>query len=1081
MRREGVTASDTEAKGAPDSPRAATSGAKRCVPAFADKPTKQSAKADRQTRRALAAVRLLEPGPSGRPPNQGRLTAMLRTTTDLGRRLLDAAARACESPRASRLLSTSVIALAAGLGWAGSEALAADEGESAERIIVTGSRVERTGFNSPNPLTVMDSQLTDDLGIVNVGDTLRRLPQNTAFFTETNVGIGNFNVGAQLANLRGLNPFFGTRTLTLVDTKRVVPNSEGGAVDITLIPSLLVGRTEVVTGGASAAYGSDAIAGVVNVILDTDLEGWKAQFDYGQTFQGDGADTHAGIAFGANFAEGRGHVMLGGEFQTQDPIAQCSRARDWCAEGWMVGTNNGFAGGNGLPNRLVLPNAKLPTSNTGLLTPFGGVALQFNDAGTELRDYTPGTFGGLFSASGGDGDILAYDHSNIRPDLERYSVLGRVDYELTGTLSVFAELAHAHSESANFPANGALGPIARVIAPDNAFLTPDVLAVAPAGGIFNRTFMPDVVSANNTTENDTIRFVAGLEGDLGGDWNWDAYYQYGHNENSQRLFHNAAGGLAGPPPVFDFVGWAIDAVHTDPMDPTSPIACRATLPGPGFNPLAEGCVPLNLFGRNNASPAAVDYAYRTLVEDAEYDQNVLGANVRGTLFNLPAGPISAAGGVEWRKDENKATHDEDRGWTDAFFLSWGLDRGGEIEVVEGYGEVDIPLLRNQPFARALDVNLAARYTRSEATSATSDDSASHEFESWKASGIYDVNDWVRFRGTLSRDVRAAGFRELFLPRDTSLGVPGSFPAGISNPWTGLDEEYELTTGGNSDLAPETADTTTLGVVLSPGGALDGFRFSVDWFEIDLQDAITPGGLGGLSAQNLVDACQRGGLGACAAITGVSDGMGGFSDITAVEATSINIGKFLTRGFDIEASYDMPMSRLHEDWVGDLNLRVLASNLYEMTVDTGLGDAPIDYHGQTGPVASFGGFNTSPDWRANAWLTYRRDRFSTTLEAQYIGEGTLNATWFDSPIGAASNTQINSIDDNSVDSAVYYALSASYEFDMGDDARSVEVFGVINNLFGEDPPVAPGGNLYPTNPVYFDTIGARFRAGVRLRF
>ena len=157
------------------------------------------------------------------------------------------------------------------------------QSQSREEIIVTGSRVSREGFDSAQPLTAIDSNQIQNLGIVNTGDILRTLPQNTPFFTETNVGIGNFNVGSQLANLRGLNPFFGTRTLTLVDTKRVVPQSEGGAVDLTLIPSMLVERTEVVTGGASAAYGSDAIAGVVNVILNKKLEGFKAQFDLDNT------------------------------------------------------------------------------------------------------------------------------------------------------------------------------------------------------------------------------------------------------------------------------------------------------------------------------------------------------------------------------------------------------------------------------------------------------------------------------------------------------------------------------------------------------------------------------------------------------------------------------------------------------------------------------------------------------------------------------------------------------------------------------------------------------------------------------
>src|SRR5690606_30637827 len=191
--------------------------------------------------------------------------------------------------------------------------------------------ISRSGFDSPQPLSVIDAEQIENLGLVNVGDVVRTLPQNTPFFTETNVGIGNFNVGSQLANLRGLNPFFGTRTLTLVDTKRVVPQTEGGSVDLTLIPSMLVARTEIVTGGASAQYGSDAIAGVVNVILDKDLEGFRAQLDFGQTGESDGDDTHASFAYGTPFAEGdRGHVLFGLEYQKQDRIGPCSQTRDWC-------------------------------------------------------------------------------------------------------------------------------------------------------------------------------------------------------------------------------------------------------------------------------------------------------------------------------------------------------------------------------------------------------------------------------------------------------------------------------------------------------------------------------------------------------------------------------------------------------------------------------------------------------------------------------------------------------------------------------------------------------------------------------
>jgi outer membrane receptor protein involved in Fe transport len=945
-----------------------------------------------------------------------------------------------------------------------------------EEIIVTGSRVSRSGFDSPQPLTTIDSEQISNLGLVNVGDVLRTMPQNTPFFAETNVGIGNFNVGAQLANLRGLNPFFGTRTLTLVDTKRVIPNSEGGAVDLTLIPSMLVARTEVVTGGASAAYGSDAIAGVVNIILDKELEGFKMQLDYGQTGESDGDDTHAAFAFGTAFADqDRGHLIVGAEYQSQDAIASCSRARDWCAEGWLVGTNAQFntpAGvGNGLPNFIVGPDAKFATSETGLFTPFGGVQQQFNTNGTSLLPYDPGQFpGGFVGRQGGDGTVLGYDISGIRPDTERYSLMAHMNFDVTDRLEFFAEVAHAHSDALSFPANGALGPIALAIAPDNAFLSPAIQAAAPAGGLLARIFMPDVISARNTTENDTTRFVAGLQGELGEKWTWDAYYQHGDNENAQRLINNVVGALlppqVTPPPPYNFLGWALDAVRSDPLNPTSAIVCRATLPGdPAFDARAAGCVPLNLFGIGNASQAALDYAYRTLVEDSEYGQDVVGANFRSTIAEGWAGPIAFAAGAELRNEDSRQTHDvANQPWATSFFLTWGGDRGGEIDVSEVYAEIDVPMLET------LQTNFAVRRTHNETTS---DDptvpSASHEFTSWKASAIYDPIDWLRLRTTLSRDVRAAGFRELFLPRTTLVGAPGGFPAGITNPWnSNVPEVYFNTSGGNPNLLPETADTATFGVVLS----FERFRFSADWFEIDLVDGISPGGLGGLSAQQLVNGCfASGGSGeVCSKVTGF-----GTADITAVDASSINIGSFLTRGYDLEANYRMDLRN-----GANLNLRVIGTYLYDMIINNGLGSPPQNYQGQSGPVGSFGGFNTSPDWQATAWLSYASGRFTTTLETRYIGSGKLNVLWTESPPGSPTNTQLNTVTDNSVDDAYYLSWSGSYDFPRS-GGRSLQAFWVVNNLLDKDPAVAPGGNGYPTNPVFFDTLGRRLRVGVRFAF
>jgi iron complex outermembrane receptor protein len=981
---------------------------------------------------------------------------------------------------ASRLGSLSVLAMAVTAGLPAAAQQPAPQ-PPAEEILVTGSRVSRSGFDSSQPLTTIDSQQIANLGLVNVGDVIRTLPQNTPFFTETNVGIGNFNVGAQLANLRGLNPFFGTRTLTLVNTRRVVPTTEGGAVDLTLIPSMMVERTEVVTGGASAQYGSDAIAGVVNVIIDTDLEGVKAQVDYGQTAEGDGGDTHAAFAWGSAFgSDGRGHVVAGLEYQQQETIGPCSYNRDWCREGWGIMNNPTFTTGNSGPNFQVLPDAKQTTSRYGVIqsclsaacalpppqpAPLGPT-LTFNTDGTGVAPFSLGTPGvGFAQRIGGDGDLLGYGTSNVRPDVERYSTMAHVTYDLSDRLSWFGEFAYSASDALGTPANGGLGPTAMRIQPDNAFLSPAVAtALGPFGGQLARIFMPDVINAVNTTENKTTRFVTGLDGQLGDKWNWDVYYQNGKNENEQRLINNMVGSLAGPTVrQHDFLRWALDAVHTIPGDTTSPIVCRATLPtyngvaNPTFSANAAGCVPLNIFGNGNANPAALDYVYRTLKEDNEYTQDVVGMNFRTTISEGWAGPIALATGFEWRNDEADTTHDlANQPWYGSYLLSYGLDRGGEIDVLEAYAELDVPM------SQKLNTNFSFRQTRNETTSAQDPTiSGDRTFESWKGAAIYDPVEWLRLRTTVSQDVRAAGFRELFLPRVTQVGF-----ATVTNPWFPgtTDTNFSATTGGNPNLAPETADTITLGTVLT----FDRFRFSVDWFEIDLADAITqsPGN------QPLINACfSSGGVGpACDQIEGA-----GTADILAIDSSAVNLAGFLTRGWDYEATFDFPLRA-----GGNLNLRLIGTYLYDMIVDTGLGPAPIDYDGQSGPVASFGSFNTQPNWQARAFLTYARDRFTSTFETRYVGSGSLNAIWFDSPAGAASNTQQLSVNDNSVDDAYYLSWSGSYDFPRN-DGNGLQVFWVVNNLLDKDPPIAPGGNAYPTNPVFFDTLGLRYRAGVRFSF
>lgn len=994
-----------------------------------------------------------------------------------------------------------------------------DATKGKNEILVTGSRVARSTFDTPQPVTVLNSKDIEALNLNNVGEVVAQMPSNSNFFAANNVGLGNFNVGAQLVNLRGLNPFFGTRTLTLVDTKRVVPTTTGGGVDVTLIPSMLVARTETVTGGASAVYGSDAIAGVVNIILDTQLEGLKGQADFtATTHHGDGKEYHASLAYGTGFADGRGHIVLGGEYQKTDAIGICTDVRDWCSTNYGMFTNTAFNGvfdangnqispPNGLPHYIIGPNAtSANTSLTGVLAPctvfvagpgvcvdvvpVSGPPVQLNEAGTDVIPFDRGSYStgaGFFGfRQGGDQYAVgAYDTTTMRPSVKKYSLLGHVNYDVTSSITASLEGSYARSEAVNPVANGAIGPYALEvgdytyvgyhIAPDNAFLTPAVAAaIGPNGAEFGRN-MVNVATARNETNNSTWRVVGSLNGDFGDSgWLWDAYFEHGVNKNNQHLYHNV---------VSTFLNYALDAVQTP-----GGVVCGVTIPG-RINPntgvpytaddvanAAQGgaCVPLNLFGIGNADPAAVDYAFRTLEEFSTYKQDVAAANVRGDLFDgFGAGAVKLATGVEWRREHGNVTHDlANQPWYTDYTLSYGLDYAGTIEVLEGYGELNVPVFQDSPIGRYFELDGAIRGTRNKSTGtggANAGISKSHEFITWKLSGIWDVTDWLRFRGTRSRDVRAAQFRELFQSYAVTAGGPfGS----VNNPWNnGLTDPANITTGGAVNLLPEKADTWTFGVVLSPkSGLLNRFRFSADWYQIKIKNAIV-GPPFGVGAQNIVTQCFNGNQLFCDRMTGE-----GTNDILTIDNTAANLQGFTTRGVDFESTYTLPVG------TGSLNLRVLASYLYDQLFSTGLGTPVVNYAGQSGPTAAFGSFNTAPKWQGNAFVTYSQGPFSGTVQVRYVGPGrfmTLTASGgqtIDPSDSGYDTTNPNSINDNHVDSATYVNLSASYKF--FDDR--FELFGSLNNAFDKKPVIAPGGNGYPTNPVYFDTYGRTWRVGVRVK-
>lgn len=985
-------------------------------------------------------------------------------------------------------------------------------------ILVTGSRIRREALDSPVPVTAINADLIKDLGHNNAQDVVRLIPQNIASQSDATSGTRlSADIGASYANLRGLNPTFGTRTLTLVNSRRFVPTSDGGQVDLNLIPSVLFGRIETVTGGASAAYGSDAVAGVVNILLDDKLDGFKGVIDYGQTERADGKGLRAAAAFGVKFAGGRGHFKIGSEFQKHDGIGQCLELRDWCAEGWGVVANEASiqpgqpnAPGNisgydvpgsfgyGQPNFVLGRDVALVynspygvirnlyraggSSTTAfsanfpaIAPPFAAIDKVFTPDGAGVIGYDPGhygpkTVGGL--ALGGD-NASAYGDQRIQTPLERHTTYAAGELAFSDALKLFAELTYAqrHSQSQSLTA---ATRSTMPIKPDNAYLPPAVAALLDGANFSLGKDVDGELDNTITVDAKVFRGLVGLSGKLFSDWTWDTYYQYGQNRRNSSIRYSRYN---------DAFTMAIDAIR-DPGDPAR-IICRPLSPTllttfsaayqAELNALYAQCQPLNLFGQGHMTRAAIDFAWRPLVEDFRYRQHVLAGSVQGTLSGgWGAGPIGVAGGIDFRDEAGKVTHGGIN--PNAYAFSFGLDYAGKIQVLEGFVEANVPVFRNSAIGDLLELNGAVRYTSNRSTDTLTGQSRRINATSWKAGAIFDITGGLRLRATQSRDIRAAGFRELF--QKTAPTDEGTAQGRVNNPnITGPNkvDAVPIFSGGNFGLTPERANTSTIGAVITPG-FLPGLTLSLDWYQIRLRDTIA-----GLNGQRVTDLCVLYQV-LCERITFASP-----TDITRIDAGQANVGRMDIRGYDFEASWRKPLAEISGSLRGKLGLRFLLNHQYDLVINPGAGATVIDFAGQSGPVLDGGDFNPAPKWLWNALISYDTDRFNATVTLRHVGKGVLNMEWIGPEDPGYASTRENSVTTNRVSGATYVNLAMSYEVPLGKGSEPhVELFATIDNLFDRKPPIAPGGGVpggtvYPTNPVYFDTFGTRWKAGMRLTF
>ena len=457
------------------------------------------------------------------------------------------------------------------------------------KIVVTSSRISRNGFEAPTPVTVLGGEELEKRGLTNIGALLNELPAFRASQSPTQNTSTSTGAGFTFADLRGLGS---QRTLVLLDNRRHVPTANTGQVDLNLIPSILIDRVEVVTGGASAAWGSDAVAGVVNLILKKNLRGLVGNVSAGMSQEHDNKESHFGFAGGSTFADGKGHVVGGVEFVKNDGIGDAT-SRSWARQDYGIATNpTPGAGGN--PARIIGPNfyqAGLVAGGIVTSGPLKGTT--FGPGGTPSAFQYGQVFGTGMFGPGTTG--LTQQYSVLwKVPVERYNGLVSGDYQLTENTSAFVQAGFGVSDSKNV--NGYARDAALTIRQDNAFLpasTRQAMINNNLQTISVGRYDIDLPGLRPEAKSSTARIVVGLDGQFAEKWPWNAYYQYGQNDYHVNIPNNRIN-----------ANWnaAIDAISVNGV-----IACRNPSLVTNSVLAAPGCVPFNIFGQGSASPAAVAY------------------------------------------------------------------------------------------------------------------------------------------------------------------------------------------------------------------------------------------------------------------------------------------------------------------------------------------------------------------------------------------------------------------------------------------------------------------------------------------
>lgn len=938
-------------------------------------------------------------------------------------------------------------------------------------VVVTGSRINARGFTQPTPTTRIDAVDMEKAAKPNLFNALAELPAlqgSTGRTTSTNSTSSGIQ-GLSSLSLRGLTPI---RTLTLIDGQRVIGANVTGVTDVSQFPQLLIKQVDVVTGGASASYGSDAVGGVVNFVTDKRFTGFKANVEAGETNYHDDRNHTLQAAWGGGFLDGRAHLTASVEYSREGGVPSPrfggagANGRAWFKNPAFqvrpIGQTN-----DGKPQYIPIENAQqFQYAKYGLITngplqgtAFGkdGVPFKFvygsngvpTGTGAVTGCITPFCVGGDLSGTVGGGTTLGMN-------MTRQVAYTRGSLELTPDHEVFFTFNYGRVDSRFTPNPGAFKNDNLTIQCDNPFVPASIQAACATNGITSFKFGTSNANFPKDIEVNPVRtqarLVLGANGRFdafGKDWTYDAYATHGQNTIDINVANMSLNSRYNA---------AIDAVRLA----DGRIVCR--------NPVAaaSGCVPLNVIGDVPADPAAMAYIEPANGphQHSRQRQSVASFSVNGEPFSLWAGPVAMAFGAEARREQYYVTGDPygngvsadspntpeypaDPLLNTAIGNNWYAgnyhNARGSYHVKEGFLEFNVPLFKGTPLGDA-NLNVAGRHTSY---------STSGGVDSWKLGSTWKTGvDGLRLRAVTSRDVRAPNLSELY-----------AAPLVVNNTvnYQGSTVTIQQRTIGNTNLRPETARNSTFGIVLTQPSWAPGFSASVDYFDIKVKGVIST-----LTPQQEVDLCVAGNQEICAAM-----------DLTSatkyVTVQAFNLASMRNKGFDLEGVYRFDLGGA--GLPGKLTLRALATRTISFLIDSGVvGTIPTEAAGVN--VANVPNAGSTPRWKGQFSQSWDTDKFNLTLAQRWISDGVYSNEYIECQSNCPVSTAIHpTIANNQMKGAFYWDLGGSYKY-----SKNLTLYFKIDNLTNVDPVAAPQtGTGYGINPFLYDVLGRQYRAGARLAF